>query len=75
MGALLLGMFCAANRQEIGDGFCVLMLSVIGITLFQLIFECRARYLYLYSPFYVLLGISGIWYMLQHVKKQIRAGK
>jgi len=61
LGAVLKGAACVVSRKEIGNGYCVLMLSVIGITLFQLIFECRARYLYLYAPYYVLLGMSGIW--------------
>lgn len=38
----------------------VMCMSVIGLTLFQLIFEARARYLFCYSPLYVLLGIYGI---------------
>lgn len=38
----------------------VIQLSLIGLTLFELIFEARARYLYIYSPFYILLAISGV---------------
>lgn len=38
----------------------VMCMSVIGLTLFELIFEARARYLFCYSPLYVLLGVYGI---------------
>lgn len=34
---------------------CVVFLSIIGITLFNLLFEARARYLLLYVPFFILL--------------------
>lgn len=33
----------------------ILQLCIIGITLFELLFEARARYLYLYVPVYILL--------------------
>lgn len=62
--ALLLGcVLCGAARlpgcgQESGAAG-VMMLSIIGLTLFEWIFEARARYLFLYAPFYVLLGTCG----------------
>ena len=62
--ALLLGcVLCGAARlpgcgQESG-AVGVMMLSIIGLTLFEWIFEARARYLFLYAPFYVLLGTYG----------------
>ena len=38
----------------------VIVLAIIGITLFLLLFEARARYLFLYSPYYILLAVVGI---------------
>lgn len=35
------------------------VLSIIGLTVFQLMFEVRARYLYIYVPFYILTGVLG----------------
>lgn len=37
----------------------VIHLTIIGITLFLLLFEARARYLFLYSPYYLLLFVIG----------------
>lgn len=71
-GCAFEGLFLCKKRRMIDSKVCVLMLSVIGITIFQLIFECRARYLYLYAPFYVLLGVSGIWHMVEKLFKAIR---
>lgn len=56
-----------AQRAEQRNILMVLLLSVIGLTLFEWIFEARARYLYTYAPFYVLLGMSGLWYAVKGV--------
>lgn len=76
--ALLGGcVLCALWLIRCGDGhkrmdvWCVLMLSVIGITLFQTIFEARARYLYLYAPFYVMLGVSGVFFTVGAALKRL----
>lgn len=37
----------------------ILAISLVGVTLFTLLFEARARYLYLYAPFYVILAVMG----------------
>lgn len=37
----------------------VLLLSIFGITLFELLFEVRARYLYIYVPMIIILGGIG----------------
>lgn len=42
------------NTEEI-----VLLLSMLGITLFELLFEARARYLFIYVPMLIILGVIG----------------
>lgn len=37
----------------------VAVLALIGLTMFQTIFEARARYLFIYAPFYVWVGLAG----------------
>ena len=34
-------------------------LAVIGLTIFELLFEARARYLFCYAPFYVIMAAIG----------------
>lgn len=41
------------------DNINVLMLAIIGLTAFELVFEARARYLYIYAPIYIILGVYG----------------
>lgn len=50
----------------------ILYLSIIGLTLFELLFECRARYLYTYIPIYCITSISGL-YALNSRKYKIAA--
>lgn len=38
----------------------IIILSLIGITFFELLFEARARYIYIYIPVFILYGILGI---------------
>lgn len=45
----------------------VIALAVIGLTIFEIIFEARARYLYTYAPFYIILAVYGVM-ALQHLK-------
>jgi hypothetical protein len=36
------------------------MLTLLGLTLFETIFEARSRYLYAYVPLYIVLAICGV---------------
>lgn len=38
---------------------CVIMLSILGLTVFELLFEARARYLLTYVPLYIILATYG----------------
>lgn len=61
IGVLIAALFSAflpkdaRGRKEIA----VLMLSVIGLTLFEILFEARARYLYTYLPLFCILAAVG----------------
>lgn len=58
LGVLVLMLFAAVGRQ---DRFtAALMISILLLTLYETFFEARARYLYAYLPFYILLALQGI---------------
>ncbi|MGB4613003.1 MAG: hypothetical protein WBH68_01705 [Erysipelotrichaceae bacterium] len=40
--------------------YTILVLSILAITLFLTIFECRARYIYQFTPIYILISLYGI---------------
>ncbi len=52
----------ASGEVAIGaDHICsVMALTLIFLSGFLLIFECRARYLFLFSPYYVLFAVDGL---------------
>lgn len=67
--AMLSGFFCKEKK------ITVVMISIIGLTLFELIFEARARYLFAYVPLYIILAVCGIKFLLdkweQYQKRKI----
>lgn len=52
-GVLLLG------EKKNTDLLTVICLSITGLTLFELIFEAKARYLFTFTPVFLLAGIYG----------------
>ena len=43
------------------DSFAAMLLTLIGLSLFETIFEARARYFYTCAPLYVIVGLAGAW--------------
>ena len=59
--ARYLGMSGPNETMRSTNHVCaVIALALVFLSGFLLIFECRARYLFLFSPFYVLLAIDGL---------------
>ena len=60
---LLFGMAAAgmgqARRLASDKTLLVLLVAVIGLILFQTIFEARARYLYTFASLFILLAMTG----------------
>jgi hypothetical protein len=55
------------NKNEL-----VIMLSLIGITLFLTIFEARTRYFFLYSPVFVTCAMLGIKHIKELMDKKFK---
>lgn len=49
----------AKHKNVKGLELAVLMISIVGLTLFELLFEARARYLYIYVPIFCVLAAVG----------------
>ena len=62
LGILLLmgGAAWRKGTDAKDNGIDVMIISVIGLTLFELIFEGHAKYLYTYIPFFVMLSVIGL---------------
>ena len=57
---ILLISLLGASIKKANSKDNLIYLSIIGITLFTLIFEARARYLYIYSTYYIIAATIGI---------------
>ena len=61
---LFIGLKCVFTlgdkSRERDYEYLVMILSIIGLTIFELLFEARARYLYIYVPVYILVALYGI---------------
>ena len=69
MGTLFFALFSVLTGagNKAGREEQVLKLAIIGIILFEMIFEARARYIFVYAPFFVLLACRGADEVLQRV--------
>jgi hypothetical protein len=63
---ILVGTLCSGfvgrgqpNKKEEKESLYPLWLTVIGITLFEVLFESRARYLYTLTPLFLILAVMG----------------
>ncbi len=53
------------------ENIIVLQLCIIGLTLFEVFFEARARYLFAYAPIYIILAFIGFNNVIEFIKRQI----
>lgn len=58
MATLVLLLF--SNPVMKDSRVSILMLTIVGLTVFELIFEARARYLFGYAPVYIILAVMGL---------------
>lgn len=67
--------FFKSNIQK-NSKVLVLILSLIGLTLFEVLFEARARYLYTYVPCFIILAVLGwrnyIRFILVKLKTKVK---
>lgn len=52
--------FCILHGKSNNDAENLIALSLLGVSMFLLIFECRARYLFMFSPLFLILASSGL---------------
>ena len=61
--AVLLGLVAGLCDREPRRELVATLVAVVLLAIFLMVFECRARYLYLYLPCFVTLGACG-WHAL-----------
>ena len=68
LAVLLFGAFSFSKTSD--HRVAVLQLAILGLTLFQLLFEARARYLFAYAPAYILLAGTGLGNLTAWIRKR-----
>lgn len=58
-------MYVFKRPDQKGDEMSVMLLSLIGVTLFVTLFEARARYLFPYAPIFIVSAVVGLYMILQ----------
>ena len=60
------------RKQDIPEGISALLLALVGLSLFELLFESRARYLFTYGPFFIIsacIGLQGYIDLVRSMRK------
>ena len=60
---VLIGCACVP-RNGVSSTEKIMRLALLMLALFLMIFEARARYLFLFAPYFVLLGVVG-WFRIE----------
>lgn len=71
---VLCGMALGFLRKKTERGELTAYLALVSLAIFLMIFECRARYLFLYAPFFVMLGIAGWVGLYRRVEAVVYGG-
>ena len=62
-------LFVLKRKKECeSDEMAVILLSLIGLTLFETLFEPRSRYLFTYAPFFIICASIGLFFILKTLK-------
>lgn len=70
IGTLIFNIL-AINREN-DEKIYAMQLSIIGLTVFETLFEARARYLFAYVPIYIILASTGFNNIYGFIKKIIK---
>lgn len=71
---LLLGiLFLFLNLKEQTDNKAFLIIVLCGLLTFLMLFEARARYLYLYSPAFLILSLYGYEGLFLKLSKKLKS--
>ena len=53
-------LFAVREKDNEDYLYKIMILSLVGLTIFELLFEARARYLYTYVPIYIIVAMYGM---------------
>lgn len=63
-------LYIVRNKGKKGLEASVLTLSLIGLSLFETLFEARARYLLTYAPIFIICAIIGLFTLIKIINEK-----
>ena len=70
-----MALYFVTNREN-AEVTCVIALALLGLVMFQTIFEARARYFFSYSPLFICAAFLGWTGFIRFLRSKVmRAGK
>lgn len=69
---VLLGIASSLFARKIPSRITVIAIALFMISVFLLLFECRARYLFLYAPCFVITGMYGWMSISRYIGRRFR---
>ena len=65
--------FCAMRRanKSGGDTLLAMMLTIVGVMLFNMIFEARGRYIFSNAPVMIVLATVSVYALRQRVEEKV----
>lgn len=60
VASLVQAIYGMLKGRVCSQAYMIVLSSLIGITLYNALFETRARYLYIYVPFYIICAMLGL---------------
>ena len=60
----------AAFRKTNGETQLIVILTIMGLFVFLSLFEARARYLYVYSPYFIITSLFGVHNILNVIQRK-----
>ena len=68
---LLMVIKAISLKKNDEDDHSVMYLSLLGLFLFEMLFEARARYLYTYIPVFIMVGSLGLFDLIDFINQSI----
>jgi len=62
----LLNIKTMIKNRKFSDEVSILVIAVLGYSLFELLFETRSRYTFSFAPIFIILSVNGIANILQN---------
>ena len=73
IGILIFNMFSYNDGKS--TKISIVILGIIGLFIFEILFEARSRYIFIYVPLYIFLGVIGLKNVLRFFVVKIKGIK